>query len=675
MNRPLEITQWHPSQLQQKSRPSATTRIREPRSSISDASAQSIAPRGETSSPIIVGVEDSTNADPYAGFSSIEEISAEAMRPAPDNSIGVGIGTPDPVALSDLDKNGRVCSLQSRVNSAIANEADDGSRKMSLTQTASSTALFFTSLCEGEDAFVSTSPGGAFGKPILIPSDVDSDTERSGDDQASNDSDSSLPPPRKLRISATRSRMRRSNCTSSPVKRMDNYNGTHSEKPTLLDGIAPCVADVVIEPPKTVPHCAADALTPAHELPEPILWHLGSNGVPCESDDVPTSSTLTNHDAVPETPHERPVHLPLESSEGQALEKVDSTKPGAVANNAIRAATPTSSSRSASDCSTSARMPQLPIASLEMVEVPRNTGDVPLSTTPSRCSSTSTTCDASPANRVFPQTPPSGPATTDCGPSDVEAQAQKTASASPSLGPVIHRRSRRQAASKLIRYDDDSDSDADGNSQRSEGDRINSQNDDNYRLSALTDEEEDQEGENKDEQFPRKRRRISKSSTGRASLRSTTRSARWGNRPREGGIPSPALSQSTSTEAEVGAVLATFEEWPLKNVSLKRIIENGRATFQLQFDWSPCIERGHTGSTKRGCVDSPSTRTVGKAKRSSATRVRYTTPEDKLLLKLKEDEKLTWPKIHQRFCETYPGRSVESLQVHYSTKLESRERS
>lgn len=163
-------------------------RIHEPRSSISyDSSAQSIALRGETSSPIIVGVEDSTNA--------------EAMRLAADNSLGVGIGTLDPVALLDLE-NGRVCSLHSQVNSAIAGGVDDGSR-MSLTQTASSTVPFFTSLHEGEGVFLSTSLGGAFGKPMLIPSDVDSDTEHSGDDQASDNSNLLLPPACKLRMFAT----------------------------------------------------------------------------------------------------------------------------------------------------------------------------------------------------------------------------------------------------------------------------------------------------------------------------------------------------------------------------------------------------------------------------------------------------------------------------------------
>lgn len=49
-------------------------------------------------------------------------------------------------------------------------------------------------------------------------------------------------------------------------------------------------------------------------------------------------------------------------------------------------------------------------------------------------------------------------------------------------------------------------------------------------------------------------------------------------------------------------------------------------------------------------------------------RQRYSPNEDYLLVKLKEQERLTWGKIRAHF----PGRKLSSLQVHYSTKLKNR---
>ncbi|KAH8659707.1 hypothetical protein BGZ61DRAFT_540043 [Ilyonectria robusta] len=178
---------------------------------------------------------------------------------------------------------------------------------------------------------------------------------------------------------------------------------------------------------------------------------------------------------------------------------------------------------------------------------------------------------------------------------------------------------------------------------------------------------------NGEDQFPRKRRRVSRSSA--SSLRDAAASV---ERPRRG---RPSLrsrstrsSQAMSDETEVRAVLARFEEWPLENASLKRITENGKTTFQLQFDWTPCTN-GQASSTVRDRVDSPSTQTTGKTKRASAPKIKYTPQENDLLIKLKEgSEMITWPEIHRRFSETYPGRSVDSLQVHYSTKLKGRKR-
>jgi hypothetical protein len=200
------------------------------------------------------------------------------------------------------------------------------------------------------------------------------------------------------------------------------------------------------------------------------------------------------------------------------------------------------------------------------------------------------------------------------------------------------------------------------------------------------------EGDESDgeDQCPRKRRKVSRSSgllrdaaasverprRGRQSLRSrSTQSTYREKNTQASGILSPAPSQATSDETEVRAVLASFEEWPLENASLKRIAENGKTTFQLQFAWTPCTKHGHASSTVRDRVDLPSTRTRSRAKRGSAPRAKYTPQEDDLLIELKEGrEMLAWPEIHQRFSEAYPGRSVESLQVHYSTKLKCRER-
>ncbi|KAL7755859.1 hypothetical protein ACKLNR_014386 [Fusarium oxysporum f. sp. zingiberi] len=201
-------------------------------------------------------------------------------------------------------------------------------------------------------------------------------------------------------------------------------------------------------------------------------------------------------------------------------------------------------------------------------------------------------------------------------------------------------------------------------------------------------ESDESDGE---DQCSRKRRRISRSPTGllrdaaasverprrgRPSLTSrSTQSTYGGKYAQASGILSSASSQATPDETEVRAALASFEQWPLENASLERRIENGKTTFQLQFDLTPCTKHGHASSTARNQVDLPSTRTRSRAKRASAPRAEYAPQEDDFLIELKEGrEVLVWPEIHQRFSEAYPRRSVESLQVHYSTKLKGRER-
>ncbi|KPA36271.1 hypothetical protein FLAG1_10976 [Fusarium langsethiae] len=55
---------------------------------------------------------------------------------------------------------------------------------------------------------------------------------------------------------------------------------------------------------------------------------------------------------------------------------------------------------------------------------------------------------------------------------------------------------------------------------------------------------------------------------------------------------SPAPSQTSSVPSDAGN-FAGFEEWPLSNVSLKRITEGDKTTFQLQFDWTPDPSQPH----------------------------------------------------------------------------------
>lgn len=139
----------------------------------------------------------------------------------------------------------------------------------------------------------------------------------------------------------------------------------------------------------------------------------------------------------------------------------------------------------------------------------------------------------------------------------------------------------------------------------------------------------------RDTQNPRKRRKTSS-----ISVDSVRHPAARVKRPRrrrrllrskgENTLASRVLSpdpyQALSNKTESSAVLAEFAEWPLaetearvvlaevgetplKNVSLKRITENGITTFQLQFDWTVCTREGHACSTIQEMTRSFSTQT------------------------------------------------------------------
>ena len=56
---------------------------------------------------------------------------------------------------------------------------------------------------------------------------------------------------------------------------------------------------------------------------------------------------------------------------------------------------------------------------------------------------------------------------------------------------------------------------------------------------------------------------------------------------------------------------------------------------------------------------------ISRSTRGKSKCQRYSTDENNLLVKLKEEGRLTWKEIGDRF----PGRKLSALQVHYSTKL------
>lgn len=72
-------------------------------------------------------------------------------------------------------------------------------------------------------------------------------------------------------------------------------------------------------------------------------------------------------------------------------------------------------------------------------------------------------------------------------------------------------------------------------------------------------------------------------------------------------------------------------------------------------------------SEKAGVVLKPS-KSVSRSTRGKSKRRPYSTDENNLLVKLKEERKLTWKEI----TDYFPDRASSSLQVHYSTKLKHR---
>lgn len=202
-----------------------------------------------------------------------------------------------------------------------------------------------------------------------------------------------------------------------------------------------------------------------------------------------------------------------------------------------------------------------------------------------------------------------------CSPSDTESEcpgaeygSQPGARVSPpSHGVLSRRRSRRTSPHPhTTAKDEDSDVDIEGSGSEHGLDVPECIRDEEYCPSPPGVQGYDSGDDSEDEENCRRRRRVSQSS--HASTHSTPTSARSSRQrrltrrvahsPEEARTPvcnteDPAPPQATSVTSEGRALLARFEEWPLQDVSLKRITEGGRTTFQLQFEWAPDPRQAH----------------------------------------------------------------------------------
>ncbi|KAF4452883.1 hypothetical protein F53441_4355 [Fusarium austroafricanum] len=138
------------------------------------------------------------------------------------------------------------------------------------------------------------------------------------------------------------------------------------------------------------------------------------------------------------------------------------------------------------------------------------------------------------------------------------------------------------------------------------------------------------------------------------------------------GLLSPTASYAGSVPSDATAFLAQFQEWQLENVSMKRIIENGKTTFQFQFEWPLCANHPHATSVSPNSTHSVATKKT--TKRAPARQAKYSGDEDNFLIQLKEEEQLGWAEIRRRFAQRFPERGGSGLQVHYCTKLKDRGR-
>lgn len=172
-----------------------------------------------------------------------------------------------------------------------------------------------------------------------------------------------------------------------------------------------------------------------------------------------------------------------------------------------------------------------------------------------------------------------------------------------------------------------------------------------------------------------KRRKVSQSSS--CSLHSTSVSSRssWRRRPERSAAPlsskpqasgcsvnNSAQSEANPAHSRSNVHLAQFEQWPLRDVFLKRITEGGKTTFQLQFKWDTDSCDAHTTAS----TSQPKKKRLIKKSGSSAgsSGGRWMPKKEETVRVMRQAGK-SWSDIQRAI----PHRSEGTIQVRYSTKL------
>jgi hypothetical protein len=128
------------------------------------------------------------------------------------------------------------------------------------------------------------------------------------------------------------------------------------------------------------------------------------------------------------------------------------------------------------------------------------------------------------------------------------------------------------------------------------------------------------------------------------------------------------------------ALVAEYQEWPFQGF-LKRTRIRNKTTYNLEFQLPHVPEHLHLPipskalglrSDKETSAEtvtphdaSAHSKMHPAAVRPQIKRVRWAPEEDATILKMREEDGCSWEEIHAAL----PHRTIETIQVHYSTKL------